>query len=137
MTFGLGLRDVADRLAHAPLLIEREEAEQIWGWIEQVGDNDAVMADYEVSAPLSSRRRLYSYIMDVNLPKEFPELDPDFRWLFIRNGYPFLNRLLDQGFEVVYQGKYLTIARALRVSICAKFRFFPILREHKPSIRCL
>jgi hypothetical protein len=123
---GLGLHDVTDRLAHAPALIEREEAEQIWHWIEEVGDNDAVMADYEVSAPLSSRRRLYSYIMDVNLPKRFPELDPDFRWLFIRKGYPFLNRLLDQGFEVVYQGKYLTIARR-RASLSARnsdfFRF--------------
>jgi hypothetical protein len=75
---------------------------------------------------LSSRRRLYSYVMDVNLPKNFPELDSDFRWLFIRNGYPFLNRLLDQGFEVVHQGKYLTIARrveALSVRDSDFFRF--------------
>jgi hypothetical protein len=123
---GLGLRDVTDRLAHAPVLIERDEAEQTWRWINQVGDKDGVLADYEVSAPLSSRRQLYSYIMDVNLPKRFPELDPEFRWLFIRNGYPFLNRLLDQGFEVVYQGKYLTIARRV-VAITARdsdfFRF--------------
>jgi hypothetical protein len=111
VTFGMGLRDVTDRLAHAPVLIDREDAEQVWYWIKQVGDDDAVMADYEVSAPLSSRRRLYSYIMDVNLPKNFPELDSGFRWLFIRKGYPSLNRLLEQGFEVVCQGKYLTIAR--------------------------
>ena len=93
------------------MLIEHEEAGQIWQWIREVGANDAVMADYEVAAPLSSRRQLYSYIMDVNLPKNYPDLDSDFRWLFIRNGYPFLNRLLEQGFEVVYQGKYLTVAR--------------------------
>ena len=58
---GVGLRDVTDRLAHVPVLIDREEAEQIWSWIRQVGPDDAVMADYEVSAPLSSRRQLYGY----------------------------------------------------------------------------
>jgi hypothetical protein len=110
VTFGLGLRDITNRLASAPVLIERDEAEQIWVWIKEVADNDAVLADYEVSAPLSSRRQLYSYIMDVNLPKKFPELDSEFRWLFMRKGHPFLNRLLEQGFEVVHQGKYLTIA---------------------------
>ena len=131
------LRDVTNRLARSPCVIEREEAEQIWHWINEVGDYDAVMADYEVSAPLSSRRQLYSYVMDVNLPKRFPELDPEFRWLFVRKGYPFLNRLLDQGFEVVYRGKYLTIARRHDGTRCARFRIFPILREHKLSIRCL
>jgi Predicted membrane protein (DUF2079) len=126
MTFGIGLRDVTGRLDRAPELIEHEEAERIWHWIGEVGPNDAVMADYEVSAPLSSRRRLYSYIMEVNLPKNYPDLDSEFRWLFIRNGYPFLNGLLDQGFEVVHEGKYLTIARrveALSVRDSDFFRF--------------
>jgi Predicted membrane protein (DUF2079) len=121
---GMGLRDVTDRLAHAPVLIERDEAEQIWNSINEVGDNDAVLADYEVSAPLSSRRQLYSYVMDANLPKNFPELDPAFRWLFIRKGYPFLNRLLEQGFEIHYQGKYLSIARRVGVITARDSDFF-------------
>ena len=87
---GVGLRDVTDRLAGVPVLIDREEAEQIWSWIRQVGPDDAVMADYEVSAPLSSRRLIYSYVLDANLPKGFPQLGPEFRWLFIRNDEPFL-----------------------------------------------
>jgi hypothetical protein len=126
VTFGLGLRDVTDRLAQVPLLIDHEEAEQIWGWMKEIRDNDGVMADYEVSAPLSSRQRLFSYVMDVNLPKNFPELDPDIRWLFIRKGHPYLKRLLDQGFEVVYQGKYLDIARrrgAISARVSDFFRF--------------
>ena len=121
---GVGLRDVTDRLARAPVLIERQEAEQIWKWIKAVGDDDAVLADYEVSAPLSSRRQLYSYVMDVNLPKNFPELDPAFRWLFIRNAHPFLNRLLEQGFEIFYQGKYLSIARRVGLSTTRDSDFF-------------
>ena len=42
-----------------PVPIDREEAEQVWSWIRQVGPDDAVMVDYEVSAPLSSRRQIY------------------------------------------------------------------------------
>jgi hypothetical protein len=50
-------------------------------------------------------------VLDTNLPKSYPELGPEFRWLFVRNDYFSLKRLLDQGFEVVYRGDYLTIAR--------------------------
>jgi len=113
---GVGLREVTAKLEAAPVLIDRAEAEQIRSWIRQVGPAAAVMADYEVSAPLSSRRRLYSYVMDTNLPPDFPQLGPDFHWLFIRNDYRFLKVLLEQGFEVVYRGRYLTIARRVAAS---------------------
>ncbi len=69
------------------------------------------MADYAVSAPLSSQRWLYSYILDANLPKGFPTLGPEFRWLFIRNDYSRLQSLLQQNFNVVHRGPVLTIAR--------------------------
>ena len=108
---GVGLRDVTDRLSKVPVLIDRQEAEQVWTWIRQVGDDDAVMVDYEFSAPLSSRRQIYGCEMDANLPKGFPQLGPEFRWLFIRNANRFYNVLLQQGFEVVHKGKYVTIAR--------------------------
>jgi hypothetical protein len=107
----IGLRNIAHRLEQVPVLIARPEAEQTWSFIEQVGADDAVLADYEVAAPLSSRSQLYSYVLDANHPKGYPKLGSEFRWLFIRNDYPFLKLLLDQGFEVVNQGKYLTVAR--------------------------
>jgi Predicted membrane protein (DUF2079) len=108
---GVGLRDVINRLAQVPVLVDREEAEQVWSWIRQVGDDDAVMVDYEFSAPLSSRRLIYGCEMDANLPRGFPELGPEFRWLFIRNTNRFYNPLLEKGFDVVHKGKYATIAR--------------------------
>ena len=67
-----------------PAAIDRQEAEEIWAWIRQVGPDDAVIADSEVCAPLSSRRWLYGYILDVNLPPGFPHLGPEFRWIFVR-----------------------------------------------------
>jgi hypothetical protein len=70
-----------------------------------------VLADYKVSAPLSSRRHLYSYILESNRPLHFPRLSSDIRWLFIGNDYPFLNVLAGQGFDIVHKGVYLTIAR--------------------------
>jgi uncharacterized membrane protein len=107
---GLGLKDVLGRLSQAIPPFDSAETRQIWSWIREVGPDDAVMADYAVSAPLSSRRRLYSYILDANLPRGFPQLGPEFRWLFIRNDYPQLEYLLRQNFEVVYRGPTLTIA---------------------------
>jgi hypothetical protein len=122
----VGLRDVTDRLAHAPVPIDREEAEEVWSWIRQVGADDAVMVDYELSAPLSSRRLIFGCELDANLPKGFPRLGPEFRWLFIRNTNRFYNFLLDQGFEVVHRGQYVTVARR-RVAVSARnsdyFRF--------------
>jgi Predicted membrane protein (DUF2079) len=106
-----GLADVSSRMAHEPVPIDRTEAATIWSWIRQVGPADAVLADYQVSAPLSSRRKLYGYEMDINLPPGFPRLDPEFRWVFMRSGDEHLNSLLDQGFQVVYRGNFLTIAR--------------------------
>ncbi len=106
----IGLRDVTGRLRHAPVAIESDEAAEVWPLIRQVAGDDAVMVDYEISAPLSSRRQIYGCEMDANLPKGFPQLGPEFRWLFIRNQNRFYKAMLDQGFEVVHQGKNLTIA---------------------------
>jgi hypothetical protein len=100
----MGLNDVFGRLARVSPVFDREEAREIWSWIRDVGPDDAVLADYAVSAPLSSRLRLYSYILDANLPRGFPQLGPEFRWLFIRNDYPQLVYLLQQNFQVVHRG---------------------------------
>jgi hypothetical protein len=107
----VGLTTVAVDVKNAPVLIDRAEAHEIQSRIRQVDPTAAVLADYEVSAPLSSRRRLYSYVLDTNLPPNFPQLGPDFQWLFIRNDYRYLKSLLAQDFEVVHRGRYLTIAR--------------------------
>ncbi len=105
-----GVCGVKARLDRIPILIEAGEAVETWHWIDQVSPHDAVIADYLVSAPLSSRRRLYSYLMNWNRPFPYPKLDSGIRWLFIRNDYSDLKLLLDQGFQVVHQGKNLTIA---------------------------
>ncbi len=77
-----------------------------------------------MSAPLSSRRALYSYILDTNLPPGFPHLGPEFRWLFVKNDWPKLKPLLDQGFRVVHRGPYLTIAQREPLSFAGIPEFF-------------
>jgi hypothetical protein len=109
------LSDVFDRLARVPVAIDRQEAQAIRSWIREVGPDDAVLADYLVSAPLSSRQNLYAYEMDINLPPGFPQLSPDMRWLFVRNNYPHLKLLLFQGFQIVHEGKFLTIAHRVLI----------------------
>ena len=64
-----GVIRMNERLAHVPVAIDKEEASESWRWIEQVDPNDGVLADYSVAAPLSSRPRIYSYVVNWNLPK--------------------------------------------------------------------
>lgn len=127
-----GLRDVARRVESVPVPYDRREAAEIWAWIRQVDPDDAVIADYEVSAPLSTRRALYSYIMDANLPPGFPRLGPEFRWLFVKNDWPPLKSLLDQDFSVVHRGPRLTIAHRRTISL-ADFPNFFRFRANNPS----
>jgi hypothetical protein len=106
-----GLRHVLDQMGRVPVPIDRREAGEIWSSMRQVDGNDGVIADYQVAAPLSSRRQLYSYGVDWNLPRGYPRLGSEIRWIFVRSSYPLLKVLLDQGFEAVHRGDYLTIAR--------------------------
>ena len=62
-----------------------QEADAIWYWIGQVGPEEGVLAAYEVTAPLSSRKRLFSYVLEQNKPRGFPRLGPEFQWIFLRN----------------------------------------------------
>jgi hypothetical protein len=128
----VGIRDVARRVASVPASIDRKEAGDIWAWIRQVGPDDAVLADHRVCAPLSSRRRLYGNILDVNLPPGFPRLGPEFRWLFVRNDWPWLKFLLGQGFDVVYRGRYLTIAHRRTISLAGISEFFQFRANKTP-----
>ncbi len=108
---GVGLTDVTTRFSRVPVPIDRNEADEVWAWIRQVGGDDAVIVDLELSAPLSSRRQIFGCELDSNLPKDFRRLGPAFRWLFIRNNNRFYNSLLRQGFEVVHRGHFVTVAR--------------------------
>jgi hypothetical protein len=104
-----GLRELNERMSRVPRAIAPEDVETLWHWIQRVGPDDGVLADYVVTAPLSSRRALYSYVLDVNQPKGYPRLDPEIRWVV------YATRRLDpevftgQGFRVVYTGDSLTI----------------------------
>ena len=82
---GLGLRELSARMSRIPRPISTQEAEAIWYWIRQVGPEEGVLAAYEVTAPLSSRKRLFSYVLEPNKPRGFPQLGPEFQWIFLRN----------------------------------------------------
>jgi Predicted membrane protein (DUF2079) len=111
LSFTAGLSEMAERMARIPQPISHQEAEAINYWISQVGPTDGVLATYEVTAPLSSRRRLFSYILEQNKPKGFPRLGPEFSWAFIRTKDFDPTIFLDQGFEIVHHGPFVTIFR--------------------------
>ena len=74
---GLGLRELSARMSCIPRPISTQEADAIWYWIRQVGPEEGVLAAYEVTAPLSCRKRLFSYVLEQNKPRGFPRLGPD------------------------------------------------------------
>jgi hypothetical protein len=89
--------------------ISAAEAADVWRWVERVGPEETVLASYEVTAPLSTRRRLFSHVLKVNQPKGYPQLDPEFHWVFMRNRDLMPKVLTDQGFERVFEGSFLSI----------------------------
>jgi hypothetical protein len=104
-------RDLIARMDRIERPISTEEAREIWSWIDRVGPDDTVLASYEVSAPLSSRRHLYSNRMEINKPPGYPKLGPEFRWIFLRKSDGGQKVWAEQGFEVVHQGDFLSIYR--------------------------
>ncbi len=106
-----GSMTLTDRLGEVPRLISQVEADQLWFWIAQVKPNDAVLAAYEVTAPLSSRRWLFSYRLDENKPPGYPRLSQDIAWAFIRPEEMRTKILRDQGFEEVGAGPIIHVYR--------------------------
>ena len=99
-------------LARAPVEIDRTEAKEIWRWIDRVKPSDGVVAVYQTTAPLSSRRLLFSYVLDGNRPKGYPRMiGEEIRWVFLKNGDLDPQVLIGQGFKIVHNGKFLTIFR--------------------------
>ncbi len=113
---GLGLQNLCGRMAHIPHPISVDEAEAVWYWIRQVGPTEGVLATYEVTAPLSSRKHLFSYILERNKPRGWPRLGAEFQWIFVRNRDFDLMLFRGQGFDVVHQGDFLTVLRRVPTS---------------------
>jgi hypothetical protein len=108
---GLALAGLIDRAGRQPRLIDPAEASAVWTWIGRVGPGDGVLATYEVAAPLSSRRVLYSDRLYRNRPQGYPVLRPEIGWVFLRNADRTTEVFVDQGFEVVHRGRFLTVLR--------------------------
>ncbi len=106
-----GLNTVLARMEGVPRAVDPRDVEPYWSCVRQVGPDDAVLAAYEFTAPLSSRRRLYSYIMDDNKPKGFPVLGPEFTWLFLRGQGLDPQLFVKQGFSIVHHGESLIVLR--------------------------
>ena len=99
------------RFARAPRPIAAAESAPLRHWIEHVGPGDGVLTAYEVAAPLSSRRALYSYRLDENKPAGYPRLAPSIRWAFVRTGEVPPQIFLGQGFVQMSAGPSIQVYR--------------------------
>jgi hypothetical protein len=108
---GLAGKQLASRFDRIEWPISRAEAAEIRRWVDAVGPDEAVLSAYEVCAPLSSRRVLYSNRMDMNKPSHYPDLGPEFRWAFIRKNDLPPDLLIAQGFRIVHRGDFIWIYR--------------------------
>jgi hypothetical protein len=110
----LAMGSIRNLVARQPVPMAEDEVAAVWSWIDQVGPDDGALAVYEVTAPLSSRRWLYSYILDSNKPRNYPNLPPEIQWVFYRNSDGPTDAFLSQGFTVVHKGKFLNVLRRKR-----------------------
>jgi hypothetical protein len=99
------------RFAEVPRPIPLAESDRLRQWIDHVGPDDGVLAAYEVAAPLSSRRSLYSYRLDENKPTGYPRLAPSIRWAFVRTGDISPQLFLGQGFALLSSGPTIQVFR--------------------------
>jgi hypothetical protein len=98
------------RFAEVPVIIDPAEAAQLWEVVPLVGAGDGVLAHYDVTAPLSSRRLLFSYVMRQNQPVGYPNQLPEFiTWAWIRKGDVAPQTLLDQGFALFFNGPSIQV----------------------------
>lgn len=112
LLLGLGTRTMSDRLARRPLPVDPAEVPALWSWIRQVGPEDGVIAHYDLTAPLSSRARLYSYILEPNRPRGYPhDLPVWIGWVFLRHHDLAPELLRAQGFEPVHSGRDFEVYR--------------------------
>ena len=100
-----------EKINRQPLMIPTQEIAAIWNQIDQVRPEEGVLAAYEVSSQLSSRKLLYSYILFANRPPTYPALPAQIRWIFYKDSNGIAERFQDQGFQIVHKGRSLTILR--------------------------
>lgn len=106
-----GLYRVTTLMEAVPPAVAPDDVAPYWAFVRQVKPDETVLAAYEFTAPLSSRRGLYSYIMNQNQPKGFPTLGPEFTWIFLRASGIGPEWFVDQGFRVVHRGESLIVLR--------------------------
>lgn len=89
-----------------PERVPDSDVAQIWSEIATINPDHGVVAPYELTAPLSSRRLLYSYVMEVNKPRGWPNQIPEtIRHVFIaRAMFPEAN-WQNQGFTKTWSGR--------------------------------
>ncbi|MCY2934023.1 MAG: DUF2079 domain-containing protein [Planctomycetota bacterium] len=88
-----------------PSRVPDQDVIPLWAEIAKVKPDDGVIAAYELTAPLSSRRFLYSYVMDVNKPKGWPHQIPEtIQNLFLNKNLQPTEVWTGQGFERVWSG---------------------------------
>lgn len=103
---------VQERFARIPYPIAPDEAAALWRWFDQVAPSDGVLAHYDVAAPLSSRRELYSYVLHPNEPPGYPtDLPASIRWVFSKGPDVPAAALLAQGFTRVHDGPTILVWR--------------------------
>jgi hypothetical protein len=105
------------RRAYVPYPIDRAEAADLRPWINRVAPTDGVLAHYDVTAPLSSRRILYSYVMDSNKPRGFPDRLPDtIHWIFCHEADISPEVLSRQRFVEVFRGPTIRVYRRVQAA---------------------
>ncbi|MDX2037455.1 MAG: DUF2079 domain-containing protein [Isosphaeraceae bacterium] len=97
--------------AMVPTPVSHDEVAELRRWIDEVAPDDAVLVHYDLSAPLSSRRFAFSYLLDSNKPPGYPLFAPEFAWAFVKRRDAAAQHALRQGFDLVHDGRRYQVWR--------------------------
>lgn len=101
-----GQLDMHTLMQGIPGRVPDEDVRPLWAEMQKVGPHEGALAAYELTAPLSSRRLLYSYVMDVNKPKGWPDqLPTTIGHLFLPKNFQPEETWLQQGFRKSWSGR--------------------------------
>lgn len=89
-----------------PERVPDQDAIEIWPILNAIPPDDGVVAPYQLTAPISGRKQLFSYVMEVNKPKGWPhDIPKGIQHVLVEKSRFPIDQWSVQGFQKIWSGR--------------------------------